>query len=209
MSRKQRALLFLYSTPNIVGSVLGIVGLLLLAGGIIGRFWFVIVLGLYVIGVLATPKSLTYELRLRNQLGADEVREELEGLVRTIRNKVPKEVLAKVKSIKNSILEILPYIVDIGSSDYNIYTIRQTALEYLPETLENYLNLPKAFANLHPVKDGKTAKQLLVEQLDLLDRQMKEIAQDFYRNDTQRLMAHGRFLEEKFQKTDLWFDESA
>jgi len=202
-------LLFLYSTPNIVGSVLGIVGLLLLAGGIIGRFWFVIVLGLYVIGVLATPKSLTYELRLRNQLGADEVREELEGLVRTIRNKVPKEVLAKVKSIKNSILEILPYIVDIGSSDYNIYTIRQTALEYLPETLENYLNLPKAFANLHPVKDGKTAKQLLVEQLDLLDRQMKEIAQDFYRNDTQRLMAHGRFLEEKFQKTDLWFDESA
>ena len=37
----------------------------------------------------------------------------------------------------------------------------------------------------------------------------EEIVQDFYRNDTQRLMAHGRFLEQKFQDTALWFGESA
>lgn len=207
MDRKQHVLLFLYSTPNIVGSILGILGLVLLFLGVIGKFWFFIVLGLYAIGVLATPKSPTYDLRLRNQLTADEIREELENLVKSIRRKVSKDILAKVESIKDSILEILPNIVDVSSSDYNIYTIRQTALDYLPETLENYLNLPPAFRNLHPVKGGKTAKQLLVEQLDLLDQQMKEIAQDFYRNDTQRLMAHGRFLEEKFRKTDLWFGD--
>jgi len=207
MDRKQRALLFLYSTPNIVGSILGILGLVLLFLGVIGKFWFFIVLGLYAIGALATPKSPTYDLRLRNQLTADEIREELENLVKSIRRKVSKDILAKVESIKDSILEILPNIVDVSSSDYNIYTIRQTALDYLPETLENYVNLPPAFRNLHPVKDGKTAKQLLVEQLDLLDQQMKEIAQDFYRNDTQRLMAHGRFLEKKFRKADLWFGD--
>jgi hypothetical protein len=207
MNRKQLVLLFLYSTPNIVGSILGILGLVLLFLGVIGKFWFLIVLGLYAIGVLAAPKSPTYDLRLRNQLTADEIREELEDLVKSIRRNVSKDILAKVESIKDSILEILPNIVDVSSSDYNIYTIRQTALDYLPETLENYLNLPPAFRNLHPVKDGKTAKQLLVEQLDLLDQQMKEIAQDFYRNDTQRLTAHGRFLEEKFRKTDLWFGD--
>jgi hypothetical protein len=209
MTTRQRILLYLYGTPNIVGSALGILGLLLFFGGLINRFWLLIVLGLYGIGALATPRSPTYDLRLRNQLTAEEIREELENLVRSIRKRVPKDILAKVESIKNSILEILPSIVDVNSSDYDIYTIRQTALDYLPETLGNYLSLPPAFRNLHPVRDGKTAKQLLSEQLDLLDQQMKEIAQDFYRNDTQRLMAHGRFLEQKFRKTALWFDEAA
>jgi len=207
MTRKQRILLYLYSTPNIVGSLLGILGLILYFLGIIGSFWFFIVIGLYLIGALATPKSPTYDLRLQNQLTVEEIEQELENLVKSVRKRVSKNILEKVESIKNSILDILPHIVDISSSDYNIYVIRQTALEYLPETLENYLNLPRAFANLHPVKDGKTAQQLLLEQLDLLDQQMQEIAQDFYHNDTQRLMAHGRFLEEKFQKTDQWFAE--
>lgn len=204
MSKRQRFYLYLYSTPNIVGSALGIFGLMLFFVGVIGRFWFLIVIGLYLIGVLATPKSPTYELTLRNQMSAEEIRDGLESLVRKIQNKVPKEILDKVSSIKNSILEILPRIVDINSSDYDIYTIRQTALEYLPETLQNYLNLPKAYATLHPVKDGKTAKQLLSEQLDLLDREMKEIVDDFYRNDTERLMAHGRFLSEKFSQSEEW-----
>jgi hypothetical protein len=203
MDFRQRLLLYLYGTPNIVGSTLGILGLALFFLGLIGNFWFVIVVGLYLIGVLATPKSPTYELTFRNQMSAEEIRDELENLVRKIQDKVPKEVLDKVTSIKNSILEILPRITDISSSDFEIYTIRQTALEYLPETLQNYLNLPKAYAALHPVKDGKTAKQLLLEQLDMLDGEMKEIVDDFFRNDTQQLMAHGRFLNEKFGKSAL------
>jgi hypothetical protein len=207
MTRKQRTLLFLYSTPNIVGSILGILGLVLRFSGIIGSYWLFIVIGLYGIGVLATPRDPAYDLRLHNQLTADQIREELDNLVRSIRKKVPKDILTKVESIRDSILDILPHIVDIRSSDYDIFTIRQTALDYLPETLQNYLNLPPAFRNLHPVKGGKTAKQLLAEQLDLLDQRMKEIVQDFYRNDTQRLMAHGRFLEEKFHTADPWFGE--
>jgi hypothetical protein len=209
MTARQRVFLYLYSAPNIVGSVLGILGLILFFAGVIQSFWFPIVLGLYGIGALATPKNRTYDLRLRNQLTADEIREDLENLVRSIQKRVSGDILAKVESIKDSILEILPGIVDVNSSDYDIYTIRQTALDYLPETLGNYLSLPPAFRTLHPVRDGKTAKQLLSEQLDLLDQQMKEIVHDFFRNDTQRLMAHGRFLEEKFRKTNLWFGDAA
>jgi hypothetical protein len=29
-------------------------------------------------------------------------------------------------------------------------------------------------------------------------------SEDFHRNDSQRLLAHGRFLEEKFQTGELW-----
>ncbi len=196
-------LLFLYSTPNIVGSVLGLIGLGLYVLGITNQFWLLIVVGLYLIGVLATPKNPTYDLQLRNQLTVEDIRAELEELVRKVQGKLPKDVLERVNSIKNSIVEVLPQIVDLGSSDYNIYLIQQTALDYLPSALQSYLTLPKAYANLQPVKDGKTAKQLLVEQLDLLDSEMKQVVQEVYANNTQQLIAHGRFLQDKFQKSLL------
>jgi hypothetical protein len=207
MRRSPRFLLFLYSNRNIAGCVLGLLGLALFFLGIISQFWFLIVIGLYGIGALAAPANPTYELRFKNQMTIDDIRAELETLIKKIRRRVPQEVFDRVASIRDSIIDMLPHIVDISSSDYAIYTIRQTALDYLPETLENYLNLPPAFRQMHPVRNGKTARQILIEQLDLLDQEMKAIAMDFYRNDTQRLMAHGRFLEERFRQTDLWFDK--
>jgi hypothetical protein len=203
MDNRKRLLLYIYSTPNIVGSLLGILGLLLFFTGVIGQFWFLIVIGLYGIGVLATPHSPTYELSLKNQLTVEDIRAELEGLIRKIQGKVPKEVMDLTLGIKASIIEVLPQIVDLSSSDYNVFLIKQTALDYLPESLQNYLNLPPAYANLHPVKDGKTPKQLLIEQLTLLDSEMKEVVQAVYSNDTQKLMVQGQFLKEKFQKSSL------
>lgn len=204
---RRRLLLFLYSTPNIVGSLLGLVGLMLYFSGIIKSYWFFIVAGLYAIGVLATPKTPTYDLRLNHQLTVEELRRALEKLVQSIRNKVPPDILDKVQNITASIQDILPRIADVNSGDYNIHVIRQTALEYLPETLQNYLNLPRAFARLHPLKNGKTAQQLLLEQLDLLDAKMREIVEDFHRDDAQQLLVHGRFLEKKFRKSDVWLGE--
>lgn len=196
-------LLFLYSNRNLTGSVLGLLGLGLYFLGFIHEFWLLIVVGMYLIGVLATPKSPTYELQLRNQLTVDDIRAELDELIRKVKGKLPKDIFERVTSIKNSIVEVLPQIVDLGSSDYNIYLIQQTALDYLPSALQSYLNLPKAYANLQPIKDGKTAKQLLADQLDLLDKEMKGVVQEVYQNDTQQLIVHGRFLQEKFQKSLL------
>lgn len=204
MNRKQ-FWLFLYSTPNIVGSALGIVGLLLFFTGLIQDFWFLIVIGLYGVGLFVTPRNPQYELTVRHQLSVDELRQELETVVNTIRKHVPDDIYAKVLSIKESILSILPQIADINSANQNMHIIRQTVLDYLPEALQNYLNLPPAFANLHPVKNGKTARQLLGEQLDLLDKQMKEIVEDIHRDDAQKLIVHGRFLEDKFRDADLLF----
>ena len=204
---RRRLLLFLYSTPNMVGSLLGLMGLILYFTGIIKSYWFFIVAGLYAIGVLATPKTPTYDLRLSHQLTVEELRRALEKLVQSIRDKVPPDILTKVQNITASIQDILPRIADVNSGDYNIYVIRQTALEYLPETLQNYLNLPRAFARLHPLKNGKTAQQLLSEQLDLLEAKMREIVEDFHHDDAQQLLVHGRFLEQKFRKSDVWLGE--
>jgi len=200
----RRGLLFFYSTPSIVGSVLGLIGLLLFFVGIIKSFWFFIVVGLYAVGVLVTPKSPTYDLQLSQQLTRAELQAALENLVNSIRNRVPAEILAKVQSITQSITEALPYVENLESSEYNIHVLRQMALDYLPSTLQNYLNLPKAYARLHPVKDGKTATQLLSEQLELLDAKLVEIVEDIHRKDTEQMLIHGRFLEDKFHRPEDW-----
>ena len=190
--------MYLYSTPNMVGTLMGLGGLGLYFLGIIHAFWLPIVGGLYGIGVLLTPKNPTNELTLRNQFTAVDIRNELEALLRKVRRRVPKEAFEKALSIRNTILTVLPQINDLSSSDYNIYLIQQTALDYLPAALESFINLPRAYANYQPIKDGKTARQLLLEQLDLLDREVKEVVQDIYKNDTSQLVAHGQFLKDKF-----------
>ena len=200
-----RLFLFLYSTPNLWGVTLALLGLAAYFLGFINQFWFFIVAGLYGIGFLVVPKNRVEDLKLRRELSVKEVEDELNGLVRKIRRRVSKPVLEKVVSIKGSIVEVLPRISDVNSSvNKNIYIIRQTALDYLPETLENYLSLPSTYRRMHPLKDGKTAQQLLLEQLELLDTQMKEIVLDFNKEDTDKLLAHGKFLEETFKESELF-----
>ena len=46
--------------------------------------------------------------------------------------------------------------------------------------------------------DGKTARQELKAQLDLLDTKLDDIAQDLQRQDADRLLANRRFLESRF-----------
>lgn len=202
MSRQ--VLLFLYGRPNIVGSLLGLLGLLLYFSGVIKSYWLPIVIGLYTIGVVITPRPREYHLKLSQEMDVEAILRSLEELVAKIRKHVAPEIVDKVESIKQSIGAILPQIADASRADEAAFNVRQTALSYLPETLEGYLRLPPAFARFHTIKDGKTPKQILLEQLDLMDERMKQIVSDFHRNDADRLLAHGRFLESKFRQTSLF-----
>lgn len=203
MNFSEKLWLYLYSNRNIAGSLLALGGLSLYFLNVIDSYWYLIVPGLYLAGALAFPQTSKDQLALKNQITADEIRKELNSLTFKIRRRVSKQILQRVKSIKESIFIILPYISDVNSSDPNVFVIRRTALEYLPKTLENYLKLPPAYAKFHPVRNGKTAEQILEEQLEILDREMKEIVIDHSKNDVQAMLAHGRFLEEKFNESEL------
>jgi len=63
--------------------------------------------------------------------------------------------------------------------------------------------LPPAFRSTQALKDGKTARQLLAEQLALLDEKMREIVANVSSADAQALLANGKFLEMKFQQPDF------
>jgi len=72
-----------------------------------------------------------------------------------------------------------------------------------PATLQTYLNLPRAYAILHRMPDGRTAAQVVLDQLTLLDSKLEEVAEAVNKNDTDALLANGRFLEDRFGSPSL------
>jgi hypothetical protein len=197
----RRSTLYLYSTKNLVGSALGLVGLALFFTGIVGALWPVVVIGLYLAGALLTPSSGGYDLH--SGWDAPDIRKAMQSQMRTINGKVPNEVLAKVSNIQDTVVNLLPRVERLPAGSEDLYVVQRTALEYLPTALEAYLNLPRAYATLHTVADGKTAMQVLVDQLSLLESKMNEISDDIARNDSDKLLANGRFLAEKFGRSEL------
>ena len=197
----RRTSVYLYSTKNLVGSALALVGLALFFAGVVGALWPVVVVGLYIVGVLVAPGNKTYDLHSGWDPG--DVRKALGEQMKTIGGKVPDEVVAKVSSIQDTILTLLPRVERLPAGSEDLFIVQRTALEYLPTALEAYLNLPRAYATLKPVENGKTASQVLLDQLTLLEGKMNEISDDIARNDSDRLLANGRFLAEKFGRSEL------
>lgn len=130
---------------------------------------------------------------------SDDIGRTLDALVERIEGKVSGDILERVLSIRATIVSVLPQLSDMsGGVTQEGYNVRQTAQEYLPDALEKYLSLPEGFAETQRLSNGKTAKETLLEQLELLDETMKKIVGDVYQEDAQALLVHGRFLEEKF-----------
>ena len=199
--RSRRRLLYLYSTRNMVASGLALLGLVLFFLGVVGWVWPFVVVALYLIGVLVVPARRT--LDMVGSVGASDLGRALEDLLKRIRNKVPSDIEEKVQAIAATISGVLPRVGQLAPGSQERFVLERTVEDYLPRALQAYVNLPRLYATVHPIQDGKTARQVLGEQLDLLQEQMNEVADAVARNDTDTLLAHGRFLEEKFGRTDL------
>lgn len=196
--RPGRVTRYLGSTKNIAGSALGAGGLVLFFTGVIGPpLWPLVVAGLYAIGALAAPPGRAAEL-LRGGFDPDQVRESLAKLQKEIRGRVPDDIAAKVQRIATSVESILPKAGRLSGGSQHLFVLERTATDYLPTTVHSYLDLPRQYADTHPIQDGKTAHQVVSDQLDLLASQMDEVVDAANRGDVDRLLAQGRFLAERF-----------
>jgi hypothetical protein len=182
-------LLYLYSRKNIVASVLGLLGIALFFLGIIGPVWPAVVIGLYLIGALVTPAGRQWDL-FGGQEPSD-ISGALARQVAAVRGKVPDDVYQKVLSIQQTIVAILPKINRLGPGSNDAFVVQKTATDYLPSTLQAYLNLPRAYATVHRMGDGRTASQVLMDQLTLLDSKMGEVADAVNKNDTDAPLPRG------------------
>jgi len=113
------------------------------------------------------------------------------------------DLAKRLDSIRSSIGEVLPRLAGQSGASDNLFLVRETVLRYLPETLANYLALPPLFRSTHALRDGKTARDLLADQLSVLDTQMREVVGNVARGDAEALISNGRFLEAKFADRDF------
>ena len=197
-----RLVTYLGSRKNVAGCVLALGGLALYFLGVVGAFWPLVVLALYLIGALAMPSRRQPSIG-GGSFDADLVRSALDRLVRRVASQAPPDVTAKVRDIQQEILGVLPATARFPLGSEDLYVIQRTATDYLPAALDAYLALPPEYATSRPLQDGRTARQVLLEQLELINSKMEEVADAVHQRDTDRLLASGRFLEERFGKGDL------
>ena len=111
---------------------------------------------------------------------------------------VPAPVQSRVKRVTSTVRQTMPRLRNLGLGSPDAYSVMATATDYLPEAISAYLRLPRQWADSRPVENGKTSLMLLIDQLDLLSSTMDKIFDAVVRVDAAALVAHGRFLTEKF-----------
>jgi hypothetical protein len=111
---------------------------------------------------------------------------------------VPSVVESRVLKVTGRIRETLPRLRNLGPGSPEAYSVIATATDYLPEAVGGYLRLPREWADSRPIEGGKTSLMLLINQLDLLGSTMDKIFDAVVHVDAAALVAHGRFLQEKF-----------
>jgi hypothetical protein len=194
---------YLYSAKNIVGSALALLGLLLFfTGAITSLFWPFVVVAMYGVGALLAPGPPKVSLA-GTSFDADSIRKSLQHTLGTANGKLPAPLWAKVQDIADTVMGILPHYADFPPGSPDLFVVGRTATDYLPSALQAYLNLPRAYATLHKMPNGKTADQVLDDQLTLLSSKMDEVADAVHKKDSDALLANGRFLEEKFGASPL------
>jgi hypothetical protein len=198
----RRLLLFLYSANNIAGCVLAMGGLGLFFTGVIDSYWWAIVAGLYGAGVLGWPRSELARTAERTELSTELLAQQVRKLVDSVAKGLPKEALDTLHSIESTLVELLPRFQELQDrgviSPKDSFTVLETVRRYLPDTLAAYLRLPRFYAQMQTLADGKTASQTLLDQLRVLDTSLKEVAKSAFTGDAETLVANGQFLQAKF-----------
>jgi hypothetical protein len=136
----------------------------------------------------------------------DEILTSLSALQGAIAGRVPDMVQARVDRVSAVVRETVPRLGNLGPGSLTAHDVLRTATSYMPEAVNAYLRLPRSFADHRPVAGGKTSLAVLCDQLDLLGSKMDDVFDAVCRADADALIAHGRFLAEKFGTGALALD---
>ncbi len=168
--------------------------------------WLLLVVVVVVVGMVA----LAYVFRRARIAGSqpapagrrppdhEDMRRELADLLGSMVGKVSPDLLAKYESIHRRMLAMLPRLGQLEGTSQDLYIVHRTASDYLPTAVQSYLALARAGTTEQPLPDGRTPHQALLEQLDLIETKLADISDALARNDVDRLLIHGRFLEARF-----------
>jgi hypothetical protein len=161
------------------------------------------VVAVRVVSEYLVPRDRKLELEDSFAAQNEVVRRSLADTLAGIHGRVPPEVEESVASIRQNVLDILGREARLGAHSTELFVVLRTATDYMPTALQTYLRLPAGYATSRRQADGKTAQEILLEQLMLLDREMVDVADAVTKHDLDRLRAHGRFLADRFGHSEL------
>ena len=140
-----------------------------------------------------------------------EVVARLDRLVANVRGLVHETDVATLQRIRDSAaLALPPTDAPLDLADHETWLLRQICIEYLPAALEHYIALPPDLAS-EPVLDGRSAREVLDEQLALIESRLDEMATRSYRREASGLVTHARFLCDGLRPDPFqaWLDKLA
>jgi hypothetical protein len=118
----------------------------------------------------------------------------LDRLIPKVRGLVPEGDVAALERIRHSAARALPATdAPLDLADHEMWLLRQICIDYLPGALQHYISLPADRAS-EPVLDGRSARQVLDEQLALMESRLDLMATRTYQRQAGGLLTHARFV---------------
>ncbi len=193
---------WLYSNKNLAGCGLAIAAPILAVTGLVAPpVALALVPVLYAAGALAAPG--TGRVDLVSGLDPGDVKRSLRTIRTAVDGRVNRSVSDRVDQICSLIEDLLPRVREFGPASQEMHILVRTATDYLPATVEPYLALPRFYAEHKVVSEGRTATKILCDQLDILTDRLEQIGEALARSDSEKLLANGRFLADKFGQAGI------
>ncbi len=111
---------------------------------------------------------------------------------------LPADIQMKVDRIRTKAGTLQKAMAGVPKLSIDLYVLHQITQDYLPKTLDAYLSIPARNLPGVVTPEGRTALQELQDQLELLDTKLDEIGRNLQTHDLDKLLANGRFLEDRF-----------
>jgi hypothetical protein len=128
-----------------------------------------------------------------------EARRALPRLEQMDLRRLPASLRLKVAQIRRKIEALLRYADQFPVGSEDLYIIQRTATDYLPTTIRTYLAMPPGSENTPVDAQGRTAWRILWDQLAMIEARLDGVASEVRRRNIDKLVANGRFLEERFK----------
>ncbi|MGA2395658.1 MAG: hypothetical protein ABSH03_20145 [Candidatus Lustribacter sp.] len=110
---------------------------------------------------------------------------------------LPPDAAARISRIEALLDEAERALGAGGALDEAAYSLRETRARYLPDTLRAYLDVPPSLRGERDA-GGRTPDELLVAQLDHLERATAQRLRELAARRTESIAANGAFLTERF-----------
>ncbi|MEP6479810.1 MAG: hypothetical protein ABJB03_10495 [Rhodoglobus sp.] len=195
------------SLKNIVGSLAAGAALVLQAVIGLGAWWPAVIVAAYAIGALVAPRDrVELGVAIGGGMTAEDAGRQLAELKRQLRpmvGRLPEDAAALVGKILENLGEIVGKWDALAGSPDNAHTVQAMIGDYLPTSVQGFVNLPRTFALSSRVEGKKTAHDELVDQLTILSTESDRIRTAVYSENLEALRDQGRFLRDKFSKSEL------